>query len=1555
MAVPTTPTGPLNVNPVFPPPAVLQQEADDAADLERLAAQSGESLVNFNDPAFFRKLIEKQGLESVTDDVVRLANNQVDGYEFNLEGMLDGTASIFDGLPSFQDKKSPGERAQTLEQVLTLFSDVQDGVETGNPVIDSSTGEQVVDPETGQAQFYDPLFGPRMTAVGLGVKEAIIPAVTSTAAAVAGATLATAAVAPYAATVSLANPLLGLGLTGGAFIAGGLTSAVAGGIFGDAVDDLIYDDPDPILIPSLQKYYNAAETGTYMLAGSASVPVLAAKLPGPRIVEAFQGRKFLDAWKTASSGSANSIDDLSRATVEALGSQNAARALATRSVEPGASKLGNVLQKLRTDPTKGPRSVRAFQALTEGSARNSADILSGNKTLLGFEALYAAASASGAFVAEAVDPNAPGTRLALEIAPPVSVPAALKLGIWTTKGVINGAQGLYDGLSTKGLEKTGDRIESILSVEADSRLYNYLMEQPEFKNSNDPKEKMNLFIKYMLDPEVDLGPSEAAVDGARLVDKKLIEAFDVGPSRSLIPGDEFGPVVERLNLELETSSNALSIATDRGRDQFIQNALRKIEALEASGNPEALQIAAVVKQGLIEEDILKTLTGKLSKLDDALLKVYGGESIPEDVGLDLSPKIFDLLKQTISAQKQRQNQLWNKIGDFQLTSFESIAPDGTLVETNVPNIVSIFEVPNIGFKGLKFRTQGAQDEFDTILGGYKKDIEEISEFFQPQAGRDLELNGTPVPFEIAEVQLPSQKRLEKLLDQLAGTGYENQPIRQLILLEEAGAPPEVQIKKFRELANAARNDAVLEEGGVARNTSTLTLAKAFDEQATLIATTARREKEVSQTNAEQLLLRKKFAAEQPPVEIAVNPYDLRKAREILSNLKDKQRSLTNGSNPNYQQGMNVGFLIKAIEQDLDVRNIARTLPTVDAEGGVLTKEAQQIVKDYTDATSYSRAVNNVWTRTIVGKLDNTGSDGSTRFDPENLLKMFREGGSPVSAKRVQQILRVAQQFDDNTVKKVTNDPAFPEFASEKFKGIESTTYVNRSGEVVTQPFNAGGVEKSVNEAVESVIRNSLRRFSKEGEIDPVTGEQRYTINADALHKFNSSTEGQQLLSFFPDIKTDLATVDRAMVLLRSEQQGNIALRKTPENIAFEKFANASSNNGGVVSSIVSDKNGNSPLLLKSIVNGIVKQGDIKVLAKGADNLPILDSKGNQTFITYTEKEALEGFRSAILSYAVQSAGGAGTGFNAKTFYSKLFDPMDNTDASKNFKLIDFMKNNGLLGDKTPDAKTGKSEADLYVENLKDYVAQINEVDTYFQTNSTSPILFKDLSIAKLGAARVTGAVSASMAFKFIKRQLEKLGLDMGDTMAASFTVNSLGSQMAVNLFATGPESHVIATMTKIMENPKLLALSLKKAGTEEVLQKRLIDMYEILSAPINRRLPVINRDINADEKATLSVPAGVLNVVPKALGEGFEILEGAGQTPVGVDDPNPITTKRPIRQPVAQLQEPRLSTPPRAAVPVAPPTARPTGPVDRNQYAAMFPNDMASGLIRQQGIGSLMG
>ena len=78
-----------------------------------------------------------------------------------------------------------------------------------------------------------------------------------------------------------------------------------------------------------------------------------------------------------------------------------------------------------------------------------------------------------------------------------------------------------------------------------------------------------------------------------------------------------------------------------------------------------------------------------------------------------------------------------------------------------------------------------------------------------------------------------------------------------------------------------------------------------------------------------------------------------------------------------------------------------------------------------------------------------------------------------------------------------------------------------------------------------------------------------------------------------------------------------------------------------------------------------------------------------------------------------------------------------------------------------------------------------------------------------------------------------------------------------------------------------------------------------------------------------------------------------------VPSPEKVSSVTPTAMPAppppvpAQRVAPPTDTLASAAPPPPPPAA--SGPVNRQQYAALFPNDSASAMIRQQGIGSLMG
>jgi hypothetical protein len=152
------------------------------------------------------------------------------------------------------------------------------------------------------------------------------------------------------------------------------------------------------------------------------------------------------------------------------------------------------------------------------------------------------------------------------------------------------------------------------------------------------------------------------------------------------------------------------------------------------------------------------------------------------------------------------------------------------------------------------------------------------------------------------------------------------------------------------------------------------------------------------------------------------------------------------------------------------------------------------------------------------------------------------------------------------------------------------------------------------------------------------------------------------------------------------------------------------------------------------------------------------------------------------------------------------------------------------------------------------------------------------------------------------------------------------------LFEDMPESAKIDVMTEVMQNPKLLAnlMRVPKTDTEKGRLARSIGeiFTEMGMKPLMRSIPLTASDneVIVEEQAEPVAP-------PVA--------------PVQKRPPPP-----PLQAPpVAQLQE-SMPPPTPAPAPVAPPTAPSSGPVDRSRFAAMFPNDIASGLIKQ-GIGSI--
>jgi hypothetical protein len=189
----------------------------------------------------------------------------------------------------------------------------------------------------------------------------------------------------------------------------------------------------------------------------------------------------------------------------------------------------------------------------------------------------------------------------------------------------------------------------------------------------------------------------------------------------------------------------------------------------------------------------------------------------------------------------------------------------------------------------------------------------------------------------------------------------------------------------------------------------------------------------------------------------------------------------------------------------------------------------------------------------------------------------------------------------------------------------------------------------------------------------------------------------------------------------------------------------------------------------------------------------------------------------------------------------------------------------------------------------------------------------------------------------------------GDSGGGSLIAAGAGSKafrsVYAKVFAGVPESMKMDLMTQALKDPDLMATMLSRGRTVRErtniagrLSELLLDKGLLSVAAVGRRgLPAVARERSEaiyDQEPELPVAAPPVpqNIPPPN-------QQGAAMPPA---PPAP----RPVQQAAAQ-----------PAPPPAPPAA--SGPVDRSRFAAFFPYDPTTDLIRQQaasgGIGSLMG
>ena len=965
-------------------------------------------------------------------------------------------------------------------------------------------------------------------------------------------------------------------------------------------------------------------------------------------------------------------------------------------------------------------------------------------------------------------------------------------------------------------------------------------------------------------------------------------------------------ILQQVDMNLGTVSDELEVATEKGREQFIANAKAAIMELKAQGDPEAVQLAATLQKGIFEESLQNEMTSKLDNFYNVLDAVTGGdrEAIQK---YNVSDMLFKRLTAFMDDVKDRETTLWSDVGNYTLNNFD---------EDNLPSMMGIFDVP-YQEGGLRFNSETSKAQFwKNLPSGTADDLKLVFNYF----GRNLD--GTPIGQEtggtstsqISPALSKAYDKFQETADALSGTPLANQlrtteeRAREIADVNERVAYLRAQADEVREVASSVARTG-LGDGSGTRDRS---LATGLDRLATIELLKSR------EVDATRLSAGTIDGEELDNPLSAERLYDMRSALLLASSSLRKNRDPMSGGR---KTAMSMDRMAEAVLTDLLSDDTAS--------------------EPYNLARAFTQASRDVTERSFLGDFKDVDRKGRSIVTPENALEyVFKRGGSDQVIRRMQEMDN-ARQFIRNEM------------------GLDAEAASNQTGDI----------DASMQSVLQWAFSNTVEEVADPS--DPTKTIR--IINPTKLKAFRAKPENQELLSRFPTIARDLGNSESAQRMYTTLKD-DVSFFNTSDNMKALEAVIATGEKPGLIAGNAINEN-NPFQALKSIISLIKNKQNVKISTDGNINVKvtprgtIVNSDGEE----FTQEQALNGLRSAILTYATTRSGNEGLKFNAKTMFDTLFTKLPNMD-SKDASLAKFMEQENLM-------------SGAQIANMKTALRQMINVDEAFQKGKIEEVLFKNPTKAKLLAARGMGAVMGSRGLNQFNQLLNKMGLGGGgNSMGAGMVVARGGAESAQDFFLVAPEAAINKGMIEIMQSPKLfreLTLEIQNnkqyaasnsainqffanMGVDQIAKRQSLITRPILMASPDFE-PYEEVETEVEEVVTPTDFSGMNRSEIRALIGSGEIktkedLQKAREALRRLSVPSPAPEKS------TQAFVPRFPARPSpvvspttqaSAVPSPAPAPVNSGPVDRTRYAALFPNDSISGMMKTQmlsrgGIASLM-
>lgn len=595
------------------------------------------------------------------------------------------------------------------------------------------------------------------------------------------------------------------------------------------------------------------------------------------------------------------------------------------------------------------------------------------------------------------------------------------------------------------------------------------------------------------------------------------------------------------NTTLMAIENSIAQSTEglakqaREKNKAANQAIRKVVfALSRTGNPELIKAAAKIQEGRFNQYLSQKLVNSTEKLLEARSKLKGED--PRN-NKELSRSLFELTGTQLNKARDEEKRLYRDIGNLEITSFFNTQGN----PTDTPNFIKYFE--------------NALPTTPEARGEFLKDLGPLQSFV---TRKKTELGLEDVTPGATSNRLAE---LDKVIESIKAKGVQPRRTDNLVLNVVDRAREDLDFGDLENL-DAGQLTTLLERirsnppqgiGDAFRGSQT---RDAMKERTRLLNNQRARHKDAMEL-VNTFRLRRLEESSLPTGEAAdeVVPLTVNEIRDMRSLALSKGKALMANGESNKAR-IAYGFA-EALLDDLN-----------GAPEGLNTS--------FDIARSYSKALNDVYTRAFAGNILSKTKTGAERQAPELLHKNLMTADADVSYLRIKQIEDIGN------------------FAKEQgIEGAEETI-------------------STINGTLDSILRNAR------SEVFTETPDGEVVLNQKRLQDWMNKNE--DLLEAFPTLKSDLENTVTANNLLRGWVTKDKNIQKNIKNQITYRNLTKQDNPTAAVSRAFNDK-----FPIKAL-NSLVKPAKGNEEALAGLKSSILEwalTKGGKTSESFSPREVYQ--------------------------------------------------------------------------------------------------------------------------------------------------------------------------------------------------------------------------------------------------------------------------------------------------------------------------------------------